>query len=78
MTSLLWTWMSGSSTRNQLGIYGTQGIAAVNNRPGARLDHSMVIHSSGQLLFIFGGWGHAAANSGNDRSLTEFGYTHIH
>src|SRR3954469_8308328 len=31
-----WTWMGGSSVTNQQGIYGTQGVAAASNVPGAR------------------------------------------
>ena len=32
----VWTWMSGSNTTYQLGIYGTKGVAAAANIPGAR------------------------------------------
>lgn len=31
-----WTWVKGSSQANQNGIYGTQGISAAGNTPGAR------------------------------------------
>ena len=62
-TSGWWTWMSGSNTINQVGVYGTQGMASVNNQPGARYRHSMVIHLSGQLIFVFGGWGYDTATT---------------
>src|SRR6478672_9462336 len=29
-----WTWVSGSSSLNQLGVYGTQGIPDPSNIPG--------------------------------------------
>ena len=32
-----WTWVSGSNTANQAGIYGTRGTAAPSNVPGARM-----------------------------------------
>lgn len=59
-----WTWLSGGNTGNQVGIYGTQGLADVNNRPGSRQSHSMVMHQSGQLIFVFGGLGHDTGNLG--------------
>lgn len=31
-----WKWMSGNTTRNQTGIYGTKGVSAKENVPGAR------------------------------------------
>ncbi len=31
-----WTWISGSSSVNQPGVYGTQGTATPSNVPGAR------------------------------------------
>ena len=33
-----WTWISGSNTTNQNGIYGTKGIASSSNIPGAHYD----------------------------------------
>ena len=32
-----WTWVGGSDTANAYGLYGTQGEAATDNIPGARL-----------------------------------------
>ena len=46
-----WTWVSGSNLNNQAGVYGTQGIAAAGNTPGAR--GSAVSWSDG---WLFGGW----------------------
>jgi N-acetylneuraminic acid mutarotase len=51
-----WTWMSGSSTSGQPGIYGTQGTAASTNAPGARVDSTGCADASGNL-WLFGGVG---------------------
>jgi hypothetical protein len=49
-----WTWMGGSSTGNQPGIYGTQGVAAPGNIPGGRLQAVSWTDSSGNF-WLFGG-----------------------
>ena len=59
-----WTWLRGSKTTEQKGIYGTQRVASVNNQPGARFGHSMVMHPFGQLIFVFGGYGYATTDIG--------------
>lgn len=59
-----WTFLSGSNTRDQFGIYGTQRLAAANNGPGARQHHSMAIHPSGEFIFVFGGDGLGATSWG--------------
>ena len=33
-----WTWMSGSDIAEQPGIYGTKGMPAADNVPGARYE----------------------------------------
>jgi gliding motility-associated-like protein len=62
-----WTWLEGSSAVNQSGTYGTQGVAAVGNTPGAR--QMAVTWESGGLLYLFGGDGYAASSSGNLNDL---------
>jgi len=58
----LWTWVSGSSNNpegvygNQLGVYGTQGVAAPADVPGARESANTWIDSAGNL-WLFGGEG---------------------
>ena len=64
VTSRWWTWLSGSNTTKQMGIYGTQGVADKKNGPGARDGHSMVMHPSGELMFVFGGWGYDTTDQG--------------
>ena len=55
-TSLKWTWMGGSNSGNQSGVYGTLGVASTSNVPGARYGASNFIDSSGSL-WLFGGLG---------------------
>ena len=51
-----WTWVSGSSTDNQPGVYGTQGVAASTNVPGSRQQSASWIDSHG-VFWVFGGYG---------------------
>jgi len=60
-----WTWMSGSATGGQSGVYNTPGSFTAGSVPGARLGAVSWIDASGNL-WIFGG-------SGNDANGT-FGY----
>ena len=63
-----WTWMSGTSTVNQYGIYGTQGIPDAANVPGAR-DTGITWTDAAGDLWLFGGLGYAA--SGNTGYLND-------
>lgn len=51
-----WTWLSGNFV-NQAGNYGTLGKTTMDNQPGARQWHSMAMHPTGPLIFVFGGHG---------------------
>jgi N-acetylneuraminic acid mutarotase len=51
-----WIWVSGDSTSNKRGIYGTKGVAAAKNKPGARCRSVSWIDSKGNL-WLFGGYG---------------------
>ena len=53
----LWTWISGGSTDDSGGVYGTQGTAASTNVPGARQAANSWIDSAGNL-WLFGGYGY--------------------
>jgi hypothetical protein len=55
-TTGLWTWISGSSTPNAAGVYGTQGSAAAGNVPPARMGGSVWVDASGNA-WLFGGLG---------------------
>jgi N-acetylneuraminic acid mutarotase len=51
-----WTWLGGSTTANAVGVWGTQGVAATANVPGARDIPSTWMDASGNL-WLLGGWG---------------------
>jgi N-acetylneuraminic acid mutarotase len=54
-TAGTWTWVSGSSTIAALAVYGTKGVAAAGNVPGARDNATAWIDASGKL-WLFGGF----------------------
>ncbi len=58
----IWIWMNGGDQVNQLGIYGTKGIANSANTPGAREEAISWTADDGRL-YLFGGWGYD--NGGN-------------
>jgi len=49
-----WTWTSGAATQDAAGVYGTRGIAAAGNVPGAR-ESSMTWMDSTGNFWLFGG-----------------------
>ncbi len=57
-----WTWVSGSSSSNQSGVYGTQGTASPSSVPGARERPVSWIDAAGNL-WLFGGSGVDPAGS---------------
>jgi N-acetylneuraminic acid mutarotase len=64
-----WTWMSGSNTAGAVGVYGTLGVAAASNVPGARQNATSWTDSSGNL-WLFGGAPFGSSQVFND--LWEF------
>ena len=60
-----WTWMSGSSTTGASGIYGTKGIVAAGNVPGARATAISWTDSAGNL-WLFGGIGFDSNGTGSN------------
>ena len=63
-----WTWVSGSNMPVQTGVYGTLGVPAAGNVPGARESAVSWVDAQGNL-WLFGGLGYAAggfASSLND------------
>jgi len=60
--TLEWTWVSGTSSIDQTGIYGTLGTADPSNVPGGRHDAVSWIDPQGKL-WLFGGWGYAPGGS---------------
>ncbi len=51
-----WTWVGGANTANAKGVYGTQGVAAAANVPGARNQAVGWTDSFGNV-WLFGGYG---------------------
>lgn len=49
-----WTWMSGDNTINRLAVYGTKGIAATANKPGARRNAISWADAFGNLWLMGG------------------------
>jgi len=52
----LWTWVSGSDLIDDPGSYGTKGVAAPSNVPGARHSAACWADAVGRL-WLFGGYG---------------------
>lgn len=59
-TTSEWTWISGSSSTNQPGVYGTLGTPAAGNMPGARGGNINWVDGQGNL-WLFGGEGFDSA-----------------
>jgi beta-lactam-binding protein with PASTA domain/N-acetylneuraminic acid mutarotase len=57
-----WTWVGGPQTPNGLGSYGTQGVAAASNLPGARAAAANWTDLSGEF-WLLGGTGYDSANT---------------
>jgi hypothetical protein len=51
-----WTWVRGSKKANQFGVYGTKGVSARSNVPGARSNAIAWTDPAGNL-WLFGGQG---------------------
>jgi hypothetical protein len=54
-----WTWMSGSNSGEELDVYGTKGVPAAGNAPGAR-EYAVGWTDSTGNLWLFGGEGYDA------------------
>jgi N-acetylneuraminic acid mutarotase len=63
----LWTWIYGGTVANAPGVYGTQGVPASINVPGAREAASSWIDASGNL-WLFGGSGSDSTGAVGDLS----------
>lgn len=71
-SSGVWTWISGQSTPNSAGVYGTQGVGAYGNMPGARYGQCGWTDKSGNI-WIFGGYGYdGSGNVGYLNDLWKF------
>jgi N-acetylneuraminic acid mutarotase len=66
-----WTWVGGSNIAQAMGAYGTLGMAAATNVPGAREAGVSWIDGSG-TLWLFGGLGYAGGGSGTLNDLWSY------
>jgi N-acetylneuraminic acid mutarotase len=66
-----WTWIKGDNTANSFAVYGTQGSAAITNKPGAR-NGSTVWKDAQNNLWFFGGSGYDASSNGNLNDLWKY------
>lgn len=67
-----WTWIRGSNGPNALGAYGTQGVAAPGNDPGAR-EFMVTWTDAAGSFWMFGGEGYgSAAGSGKLADLWKY------
>jgi Galactose oxidase, central domain len=57
-----WTWMQGDAAGDQYGVYGTQGVPAVTNKPGGRKNSASWQDAQGNI-WMFGGSGYFLNNS---------------
>jgi len=67
----VWTWMSGANVVNQKGVYGTLGVGAAANVPGARWDSAAWTDHNGNL-WLFGGQGYDSTGNGSLADLWEY------
>jgi len=68
-----WTLVSGSTTANQNGVYGTLGTAAAGNVPGGRQTAVLWVDGTGKI-WLFGGFG---LDSKGTSGTTQTGSTQI-
>lgn len=66
-----WTWVTGSMNVNQVGNYGTQGVSAATNVPGARWSPAAWTDVAGNL-WLYGGQGYDPAGNGSLADMWAF------
>ncbi len=67
-----WTWVAGTETVNQPGIYGTMGTASSSNNPGGRSGANAWLDPNGKF-WMFGGAGYnEAGGSGSLNDLWKY------
>jgi len=68
----MWTWVSGSNSRGQVGVYGTKDVADPANVPGARSLAVSWLDSNGNLWLFGGGGVDSAGNYGELNDLWKY------
>ena len=67
----IWTWVNGDNTINNIGVYGTLGVPANSNRPGARESGVSWIDGTNNL-WLFGGYDGGTSNGGRLNDLWRY------
>ncbi len=62
-SSSRWAWMGGLNSLNFSGVYGTLGVPASGNYPGARYGHALWFNYTSNCMFVFGGKGYDAVGT---------------
>lgn len=62
-SSTRWTWISGSKTNQQSGVYGVRGVPSASNAPGGRQYAASWLDSEGSV-WLFGGGVWATGGTG--------------
>lgn len=71
-----WTWVSGSNTTDQPGVYGSLCTPSLSNVPGARMETRARWTDECGNFYIFGGIGHASSGSiGSLNDLWQYNIT---
>jgi N-acetylneuraminic acid mutarotase len=66
--SMQWTYISGSEQPGASGVYGTMGVPATSNVPGARGGGTVWTDTTGNV-WLLGGYGYDQLGSGNTESF---------
>ena len=66
-----WTWMGGDNIADQTGIYGKQGVAGPDNKPGGR-DGAHGWTDAGGNFWLMGGFGFAPGGRGSLNDLWKY------
>ncbi len=59
-----WAWIHGDKAVDQKAVYGTKGVAAADNKPGALYVSTSWTDNSGNM-WLFGGFGYDETSAGN-------------
>jgi hypothetical protein len=71
ITSGQWTWMKGSNTGNQYGVFGTLGVGGANNTPGCKYGPAYCNDGSGNI-YAYGGYGYGSTTTGQMGDFWKF------
>ena len=69
MNDSTWTWMGGSKSVNQPGVYGEKDTPDTDNCPGARYGSMGWYDSSRQEFWLLGGVGYGNSSTTGTRLL---------